>query len=143
MFAHDLFRQFPMTRRRTADLDTLFEQMFRAPHARSRAFPPVNVHESPETIVVMVELPGVDADQLDVKVQNDTLILSGERVADRNDGGRLLRNERWHGNFVREVALPSKVQSSSVEAEYRQGVLTITLPKAAEAKPQIIKVKSV
>lgn len=122
------------------DLDRLFERMLRErPFVQVRAFPPVNVREEPERLVVEAALPGYDPSRIDVKVEEDTLVLSGERRDP--EGARVLRRERWSGPFVREIALPFKVDSDHVEARYANGILTIELPKAPEARPRKIQVQ--
>ena len=141
MFRNEWFGRFPVFEA-IPDAGTLFDRLLRERAASAnRAYPPLNVREDPEKIEVIAELPGIDPDKLDVKVQDNTLLIRGSRVPDE-EGGRLVRRERQHGSFQREIALPAKVDSRHVEAEYRLGILTITLPKAAEAKPFMIKVKS-
>ncbi|MFH0943869.1 MAG: Hsp20/alpha crystallin family protein [Planctomycetota bacterium] len=141
MFHNDWFGRFPMLHS-LAERDRLFERLFREhAHAVPRAYPPLNVHEDPEKIVVLAELPGVDPESLDVKVQNDTLLIQGSRVADE-EGGQWIRRERLQGDFRRVISLPSKVANQEVEAEYRLGILSVTMPKAPEAKPHVIKVKT-
>lgn len=141
MFHNDWFGPFPLLQT-VSDRERLFERLFREHSVPTpRAYPPLNVHEDPEKIVVLAELPGVDPESLDLKVQNDTLLIQGSRVTEQ-EGGRWARRERQQGKFRREISLPSKVANQQVEAEYRLGILTITMPKAPEARPHMIKVKT-
>jgi HSP20 family protein len=141
MFRNDWFGRFPFFEA-VPDAGTLFDRLLQErPVYATRAYPPLNVREDPDRIEVMAEIPGIDPNTLDVKVQDNTLLIRGSRTPDE-EGGKLLRRERQRGAFQREVALPAKVDHHQVEAEYRLGILTITMPKAAEARPHVIKIKS-
>lgn len=130
-----LFSDFPPY------FDRMFERMLRDhPETLYRPHPPVNVREDEECIEVLAALPGYQPDSLDVRVEGDVLVLEGERTPPAVAGGRLTRQERWYGKFRREIALPAKVAADGVEASYDDGLLTLTLPKAPAAKPQVIKV---
>lgn len=142
MFRNDWLFRFPFFDFST-DTESALTRMLRGSQGFGlRAFPAINVHEDPERVVVTVELPGVAADRLDLKVQDDILVVKGERPVATGSNGRLLRSERWHGAFERQIALPAKVSGNDVEASYQLGVLTVTLPKAPEARPRLIKVKT-
>ncbi len=106
-------------------------------------FPAVNVSEDAEAVYVRAELPGVDAGDLDITVENDTLSIRGERrPAAGDETVSFHRRERGWGAFRRSLSLPCRVDSAEVQALYRDGLLTITLPKAAEARPQRISVRA-
>jgi HSP20 family protein len=103
--------------------------------------PAVDIVETDNEIVLKADLPGVDPKDVDIQVENGTLILKGERKFESNvkeDDFR--RIERVYGSFVRSFALPRTVDPEMVAAEYRNGVLEVKLPKRPEAKPKQIKV---
>ncbi|MDQ3693471.1 MAG: Hsp20/alpha crystallin family protein [Chloroflexota bacterium] len=105
----------------------------------------VDVHETADTFVVIASVPGVPAADVDITVLGDTLRIRGERRDDREESGengRWLIRERRFGAFERSVALPSAVKSGEANADFKDGVLTVTLPKAEEAKPRSIPVRA-
>lgn len=106
-------------------------------------FPLVNLAEDEENLFLTAELPGVDPASLDVSIKGDTLALKGSKRTDV-EGAEVNyhRRERDGGSFRRSMTLPVKVQTEAVEASFKNGVLTIKLPKAAEAKAHQISVKS-
>ncbi len=107
-----------------------------------RGHPAVNVWETPETIFAELELPGVKNEAIDISVIGGELSLKIERPEIVEEGVTYHRRERPAGTFTRVVRLPSDVDSERVEAELRNGVLTIKLPKAESAKPRKIVVST-
>ena len=110
---------------------------------RSAAFPPVNVHTDSDGAVVTAELPGVDPEDLDITVHNQSLVVRGERKAP--DVAKDLtwhRRERTFGQFTRTVDLPFAVDADSVQASYRDGILEVKLERAEADKPKQITVQS-
>jgi HSP20 family protein len=106
-------------------------------------FPAINVSEDPEAVYVRAELPGVSTADLDITMENDTLTIAGERKpAAGDDGASYHRREREWGAFRRSFSLPVRVDASHVQAQYNDGVLTVVLPKAAEARPRQITVQA-
>jgi HSP20 family protein len=106
-------------------------------------FPALNLWTGENDVVVTAELPGIEPDDLEISVLDETLTLSGTRTLEQlNEGESYHRQERGHGRFTRTVTLPFKVDSDKVAAVYERGVLQITLPRAEEDKPKKIKVKS-
>jgi len=104
--------------------------------------PPVDIYETNQNLVVQAELPGIDPNQVEVRVENNTLYLKGERrVEGEVKEGNYHRRERAYGTFTRSFTLPSSVKADNVAAEYKDGVLTVTLPKREEAKPKTIRVQ--
>src|SRR5262245_16196189 len=105
--------------------------------------PAVDIYENEKkALVLKAELPEVKREQVSVTVENNTLTLSGERKFDgdvRKDGFH--RVERAYGTFTRSFSLPSTVDSSKIGAEFKDGVLTVTLPYREEAKPRTINVE--
>jgi HSP20 family protein len=102
----------------------------------------VDILENAEEVVLRAELPGVKPDQVDVRIEDNVLTLSGEKKLENEEKkDQYLRVERFYGKFSRAFTLPHYVDSSKVAAEYRDGVLTLHLPKKAETKPRQIPVK--
>ncbi len=108
-----------------------------------RAFPAVNVTHDPEHYYLRAELPGMDPEQLDLSVDQNKVTVRGtlDTPAEETDVS-FHRRERLAGTFARTVTLPSDIATDEVEASYRHGVLNVTVPKAPEAKPRQIEVKS-
>lgn len=103
--------------------------------------PSLDLYEDKENLVVKVELPGMKKDEIEVSLHEGTLTISGERKLEENARqAQSHRMERFYGRFQRSVALASPVKPDQVKAAYTDGILTITLPKAEEAKPKQIAV---
>jgi HSP20 family protein len=105
-------------------------------------FPALNVSEDDECVYVRAELPGVNADDLDLTTQDDTLVIKGERKIPEIEGVNYHRREREAGVFQRAITLPVQIDEAKISAVFRDGVLTLTLPKAPESRPQRIAVKT-
>ena len=105
-----------------------------------RGQPMINLWETEEALMVEAELPGVQQDQIDISVVGNDLTLKVERPELEKEGVTFHRRERPSGSFVRVVQLPAEVNANRVEAELRNGVLTLTLPKAESARPRKIHV---
>ncbi len=104
--------------------------------------PACDVHEDPEKFTVNLDVPGVDKKDIEVRVENDVLTIRAKRSLSRQekkDG--YLALERAEGTYARSLSLPHIVDAERVSAEYKNGVLAITLPKRAEARPKQIEVK--
>lgn len=106
-------------------------------------FPPINVSEDSDSVFVRAELPGIKSDELEISMENDTLTIAGERKPPVEDNDKVShhRREREWGAFRRSLSLPARVDADGVRARYRDGILTVTLPKAAEARPRQIAVQ--
>src|SRR6266508_1947323 len=103
--------------------------------------PPVDVYEDEHNITLKIEVPGIDEKDIDVRIENNTLIVHGERKFEKEEKEENFRRvERQYGSFTRSFSLPQTVDSDQVSANYEKGVLKISLPKRAEAKPKQIKV---
>jgi len=103
--------------------------------------PPVDVYEDEHSVQLKLEVPGIDEKDLDVKVENNTLTVSGERKFEKEEKEENFRRvERRYGSFTRSFTLPNTVNTEDINAQYNNGVLTIKLAKRAEAKPKQIKV---
>src|SRR5579864_8766672 len=103
--------------------------------------PAVDIYETEHELVVKADLPDVDEKDLDVRVVNNVLTIRGERRFEKNvNEDNYLRVERAYGSFSRSFSLANTVNTDAIKAEYRNGVLTLTIPKREEAKPKQIKV---
>lgn len=106
-------------------------------------FPLINVTEDKDNYYVRAELPGLKADDLELSVTGETLSISGERkIPAEDEKAQYHRRERDAGRFSRIVSLPAQLNTGKVEASCTDGVLAVTLPKAEEAKPRQIAVKT-
>src|SRR5271154_791572 len=103
--------------------------------------PAVDVYEDEHTVTLKIEVPGIDEKDIDVRVENNTLTVHGERKFEKEEKEENFRRvERQYGSFTRTFTLPNTVDQESVKADYDKGVLKIMLAKKAEAKPKQIKV---
>jgi HSP20 family protein len=103
--------------------------------------PPVDVYEDEHSITLKIEVPGIDEKDIDIRMENNTLVVRGERKFENQEKEENFhRVERRYGSFVRSFTLPNVVDAENVRADYDKGVLKITLAKKAEAKPKQIKV---
>ncbi|SRR5579872_258239 len=103
--------------------------------------PPTDVYEDENHINLKLEVPGIDEKDLNIHVENNTLIIKGERKFEKEEKEENFRRvERQYGSFVRTFTLPASVDPNHIEANYDKGVLNITMPKRAEAKPKQIQV---
>ena len=106
-----------------------------------RSFPQVNLHETADSYVLMAEIPGSDVSQLDVTIAANCLTIKGTRLPPeeaREDAFR--RQERFHGPWQRKIQLPDRVDEEGMRADYSNGVLRVTLPKAPSSEVRRIKV---
>ncbi len=104
--------------------------------------PAVDIYETENDIVLKADIPDVDPKNVGIQLENGTLTLKGERKFDSKNGGKgFHRIERSYGSFVRAFSLPETVEGEQVKADYKNGVLTIKLPKKEMAKPRTINVE--
>jgi HSP20 family protein len=111
--------------------------------ASSRPWSPaVDVLETENELVLKADVPGVELKDIDIQIENGTLTLKGERKFERKEGKEGYHTiERSYGSFMRCFALPDVVDTDKVKAEYKNGVLTVTLPKKEIAKPRSVKIE--
>jgi len=139
----DPFRQLSTLR---DEIDRLFESPLSALTEGTQPFlsgwlPAVDMFEEKDEIVVKAELPGMKKEEIDISLHDGVLTLSGERKSeDHYKDAETCRSERFLGRFHRSLTLPTLVEAEKVKATYRDGILTVTLPKAEEAKPKQIEV---
>ena len=103
--------------------------------------PAVDIYEDKDTLLVKAELPGLKKEDIGISLHEGYLTLSGERKEEaKQEGADVYRSERWVGRFHRSISLPCRVDAVKIKATYNEGVLTVTLPKAEEAKPKQIPI---
>ena len=103
--------------------------------------PALDVYEDKDNLIVKAELPGMKREEIDISVHDGTLTVSGERTyEEKNQDAEPYRSERFFGRFHRTLALPKPVQTDKAKANYKDGILTVILPKTEEAKPKQIQV---
>lgn len=130
------------------EIDRLFDQplnVFTAPQqfALGGGWPTVDLYEDRDKLVVKAEVPGMRKEDIDISLHDGVLAISGERkVEEKYDQGETHRSECFVGRFQRALSLPVPVQADKTNASYQDGILTITLPKAEEAKPKQIQVQA-
>lgn len=116
-------------------------QAYNGPEGVGSWVPPVDVVEEPERLLFRAEIPGVSKEDIDIKVENGTLILRGEKKQEREvEGETAHRVERFYGSFTRSFALPASIDAEKIQARYKDGVLEVVLPKAELAKPRKIQI---
>lgn len=120
-----------------------FDRAFFGPTA-TRGYPAVNVWHGPEAAAVTAELPGVEADDIDISVKNDVLTLSGERKRPATpDEATWHQRERAFGRFSRSIRIPFRVDPDNIEARLENGVLQVAVHRREEDKPRRIEVKAI
>jgi len=103
----------------------------------------VDMYESDDNVVVKTAIPGVKADDIDVSITGDTLTIKAETKEEKEvEKENYLRRERRYGSYCRSVILPGGLETDEAEADYTDGILTLTFPKAEEVKPKSIKVQA-
>lgn len=128
---------------RIPDLRDELEQFFNFPAATTNAWSPaLDVYEEKDNYVVKVELAGVNKEDVKLSLERGTLTISGERKSEaKQETTEVHYSERFYGRFQRTVNLPESVAADKVTAQYKDGILTVTLPKSEEAKPRQIDIK--
>jgi len=146
------FRPFPQAldpSRDLADIQTQMNRLFdtflgqpSSPGLMERTWAPaVDMYETKNEVVISAELPGISEKDVHLSLTGDLLTIQGERHGnDEVKDGSAYRRERWFGEFERTLALPVPVEPGQVKATYRDGVLTVKLPKVEEVKPKEIKI---
>jgi HSP20 family protein len=129
-------------------MDRLFEDSFVHPRGvlapvEGAATLALDVFESDDDVTVRASIPGVNPDDIDISVTGDVLTIKGETSEEREEKqGNYRLRERRYGAFERSVNLPAPVNTDKAEAEFKNGVLTLTLPKVEEVKPKSIKIRA-
>jgi len=122
--------------------DSPLGELARSSRVLSGWTPALDLHEDKDQFVATIELPGMEKNDIDISLHDGSLSISGERKSEQKvEKAEVYRAERFVGRFQRTVALPAPVAADKVKAQYKDGVLTITLPKTEEAKPKRIDVQ--
>lgn len=127
------------------EIDRLFEvplaELARSSQLLSGWTPAFDVYEDKDNVYVRAELPGMRKEDIDLSLHNGSLSISGERKGEENlKEAEVYRSERFFGRFQRTITLPTLVAVDKIKAQYKDGILSVTLPKAEEAKPKHIDV---
>src|SRR2546429_4370266 len=139
-------RQYSTMQDRANRMNRLFRELFssEAPEealTTTSFAPPVDIYEDEHNITLKIEVPGIDENDIDVRIENNTLTVQGERKIEKEEKEENFRRlDRHYGSFTRSFTLPSSVDSGHVSAHYDNGGLRSKLAKKAEAKPKQIKV---
>ena len=122
--------------------DSNFGDLFRGTEFFNGWTPALDLLEDKDNLIVRAELPGMKREEIDISFHDGTLTISGERnYEEKSEGTETYRSERFYGRFHRTLALPKPVLSEKATASYKDGILTIVLPKTEESKPKHIDVK--
>jgi HSP20 family protein len=120
-----------------------FARLLSEPQANRPWSPAVDIYETENELVLKADLPDVEAQDANVRVENLTLTISGERKFDKSTNEKgFHRIERSYGNFTRSFAVPNTFDTENIAANFKNGVLTVTLPKKEAAKPRQIKIET-
>jgi HSP20 family protein len=127
------------------EIDRLFESPLTELARTSQLFsgwtPPIDVYEDKDNLYLKMELPGMKKEDIELSLHDGSLSISGERKTENKyEGADMHRSERFFGRFQRTVSLPTPVATDKVKAQYKEGILSVTLPKTEEAKPKQIEV---
>ena len=136
------FRDFVSMRK---DMDRLMDEFFSAPSTVKSGWglPMIDLYQTDDDVVVKATLPGLDPEDLDIQVIGDTLTIRGELKKETEEKEKTYHiRENQYQSFSRSVTLPTMVKADKANAEMKNGVLTLTLPKADETKPKVITVKA-
>ena len=141
------FREVEMLQR---DMNRLFDRMMSAPANEGRSdimgagssfMPAAEMHETPDSIALKMEVPGIEAKDLDIKVTAEAVAITGERKSEiKSEDKGMNRSEFRYGRFQRIVPLPARIQNDKVQAEFNNGVLCLTMPKAEEEKNKVVTI---
>jgi HSP20 family protein len=119
-----------------------YNRMLSEPQTNRPWAPAVDIYETENELVLKADLPDVDLKDIDVRVENQTLTISGERKFEKQESGKgYHRIERNYGSFVRSFSVPNTFDTENIAAEFKNGVLSVTLPKKEAAKPRQVKVE--
>ena len=129
------------------EIDRLFEDAFNAPVGKWERNSvwgfPLDVTENDDTFTVKAAVPGINPDDLDITISDNVLTIKGETHSEETkEDEKVHLQERRLGSFMRSISLPTPVESDNVDATYENGVLTLSIPKAAEVKPKRISIKA-
>lgn len=121
--------------------DRIFDELVPAERTDATWKPAVSLMDQGDALVLAVQLPGLNAEDIDIQASRDTVAISGQRQpAEVAEGHKVLHNEVRYGSFRRVLSLPIEVEHQAIAADYTDGVLTLTLPKVAAERNKVVKV---
>ena len=109
--------------------------------AGTGSYPPVNLFQRGDDLVAIIELPGVNRNDLNIQVKNDSIRIAGRKSVDFPEQASAHRRERLWGEFDRTIAVPMQIDPDGIEAEYNDGLLALVIPRAQRDKPRTIEIK--
>lgn len=123
------------------EMNRLFDNLAPREQAELAFMPAAEMTETPEAVLLKLEVPGMEAKDLDIQVTADALTISGERKSEtKTEKEGMTRTEFRYGQFRRTIPLPVRIENTQVTAEYKDGILSLTLPKAEAEKNKVVKV---
>jgi HSP20 family protein len=132
------WREMELLRRQ---MDQVFDELTPFANEATRWQPAVELRDAGDTLVLRAELPGIDAKDLDIQVSKESIAITGEhRQETKTEEKGVFKSEFRYGTFHRVISLPVAVQNTEVKADYKDGILNLTLPKAQEALNKVVKV---
>jgi HSP20 family protein len=134
---HPLDALFHLQRALESRLDS---EWLRDATAGSGAFPPINVFQQGDSLVAIIELPGVNKNDLEIQAKDNTIRISGKKAIAFPDKVSLHRRERLSGSFDRTLTVPMQIDAGSIKAEFRDGVVALFIPRAESDKPRTITI---
>ncbi len=128
-------------------INQLLEESFVRPYGRSASgtgfnYLPLDIYETDEAFIVKAFVPGVAPDQIDITTQQNTVTIRAEQPVEQQEGVRYYLRERAGGTWLRSFELPVAIDANRIDAQLQNGVLSLTLPKAPEAKPRKVQITS-
>jgi HSP20 family protein len=142
------WRPFREVSRLRREMDRFWEDFFgpgrRALQPMTETWlPAIDVSESGDQVIIKAEVPGMDAKEIEISMVGDMLTIKGEKKSEKEEKGETYHMvERSYGSFVRSIRMPAPVNPDNIEANYKNGVLTVTCPKKEEVKPKAIEIKT-
>ena len=125
------------------ELERMLDTAFGSVSQPAGVYPPVNVFDRGDDFVVKAEVPGVEPKDVQIEVEDDTLVIRGERsFSEPSRDAAYHRRERGQGKFRRVVRVPGRLAADEAKAQYRDGVLTVTIPKARETRPRRVEIQA-
>jgi HSP20 family protein len=104
------------------------------------SYPPINIFQQGDDFIAIIELPGIDKNDLQIEAKENTIRLSGKKTISYDDAASMHRRERTWGAFDRTISIPTQIDPNSIRAEYGDGVLALFIPRAESQKPRAIKI---
>lgn len=136
------WQPFPEMETLQRRMNHLFEQMMPWEDGEFAFMPSVEIDETPHEIHLQLEVPGLEAKDLDIEVSENSVAIAGERKEEsKTEEKGMVRSEFHYGKFERVIPLSTSVQNDKVKADYKNGILTLTLPKSEEGKHKVVKVE--